>query len=255
LPRLAELPGQALANVATAFLQIRDEDDIDQYEEFFLAIGLEVANRVSRLESSVLVLLLHDLPGVPKNTCGAVMRALFREAARRTGDMQPQDLQALSRICAGLLGCQNGFLSKEMLRGCCLSLAEASMWDTSKLSSDNSQAPDSDYEEAVEVVRAKTCGQTASTASTCSDDEEGAKTKLPDFPLCYFVKNTFVDIGDSDSSDASDTELTLKPLDAPLDILPRDISTEKLEAYRISYQKFRVGCAAGARGELTSISV
>lgn len=279
VPRLRCLSGQSLANVATSFLQVRG-GDAGLYVELLAAIGHEVINRSSALETPLLLSLLRDLPGASTSECGAAMRALLQEAHGRIDALQPTELQTLSSICASLLGCPSGALSKEMLRGCCHSLAKASMWDAPRRQSTcSSEAPDaSSAEDDTSVghpssgtgghareARPKWATPTASNASTCGDEEEAeakrmAASGLRELPWGYCVKNTFVDLdveGDCFADGATPaTALGSIPiaLGAPLDIIPPDISQKKLEAYRLSYQRFRVGNPAGAKGELTSIS-
>merc|ERR1712187_801668 len=76
------------------------------------------------------------------------------------------------------------------------------------------------------------------------------KTQLPSWACT--VKNTFIEFEDNDSTCASsdDELLSLTP---SLEIIPKDvISHEKLNAYRLEYQRFRAGGALGAKGELCS---
>jgi hypothetical protein len=66
------------------------------------------------------------------------------------------------------------------------------------------------------------------------------------------VKNTFIEVDDSDSASAS-SDNELMQLSPNLDIIPQGvISSEKLTAYRLEYQRFRAGAALGAKGELCS---
>jgi hypothetical protein len=270
LPFLAGFMGQSLSNVATALVHLQS-GDASQQAELFVAIGEEVIRRVGSLESSALLLLLRDLPEAPRDSCGAAVRALLSEAARRIDELQPKELQTLSRICAGMLGCRGGVLSKEMLRGCCHSLARAGMWDaTERRNASTFEAPEASSSEednrasadssVPRKTRTKGSAPTASTASTCSSDEEVEPKRMidycvPQFHWGYSVKNTFVDFDDTDSTDGSDTEVARRLLGAPLDIIPSEISLEKLDAYRASYQRFRLGNAVGAKGELTSTVV
>jgi len=69
----------------------------------------------------------------------------------------------------------------------------------------------------------------------------------------YAVKNTFVDLG-NDVGEGSDDEEHPVKLPPPLDIIPSSVSSEKLEEYRVGYQKFRAGDALGARGEISTMS-
>lgn len=138
VPGLYAASGQELANTAFAFraaeghlltLQVRSGDSASLYHELFAELGRVVVCRVDNIDSSVLLHLLRELPCTPRSACGPAVRALFQEAARRVDDMEPEESQALSRVCAGILGCHTSVLSKEMLRGCCFSLASASSWD------------------------------------------------------------------------------------------------------------------------------
>jgi len=77
--------------------------------------------------------------------------------------------------------------------------------------------------------------------------------KLPS--VRYSIKNTFLHVEDNDDNlvgfrdSFSDFRERLAP---SLEIIPASVSQEKLKAYRLDYQKFRAGCAIGAKGELTS---
>jgi len=62
------------------------------------------------------------------------------------------------------------------------------------------------------------------------------------------IKNTFIDIG-GEPDDAEESPSKLLP--PPLDIIPPDVSGEKLAAYRMDYQNFRAGKPVGAKGEVS----
>jgi len=51
---------------------------------------------------------------------------------------------------------------------------------------------------------------------------------------------------------SKDVDAELPSLPPPLDIIPKDVAAEKLKAYRMDYQRFRVGQCRGARGEVSS---
>jgi len=68
----------------------------------------------------------------------------------------------------------------------------------------------------------------------------------------FSVKNTFVHIDDPNQEDTEEVaEVKLPP---SLDIIPESVSPERLQAYREDYQKFRAGCASGAKGEVSTLS-
>merc|ERR1719428_961993 len=91
--------------------------------------------------------------------------------------------------------------------------------------------------------------------STRAASRPEGRRGMPELCLQYSVKNGFVHFANrSDGGDSSDSEpeLPIKELPPPLDFLPAKVSFEKLQHFRVSYQKFRAGNASGAKGEITS---
>lgn len=95
----------------------------------------------------------------------------------------------------------------------------------------------------------------STTASGSAGDEAAwqASDSTPD----VVVKNTFVHVEGSCYSEkrAFLEGLLGKPISPPLDILPHEVSTDELLAFRIDYQMFRAGQAFGARGEVSNTVV
>jgi hypothetical protein len=263
LPRLSEFSGQSLANILTSFTHAQMHDHMGMYTELLIAIGHQLDDCVQTLDSSVLLLLLSDLAGARHGACSAAVCVLFRETSRRVDALPPSDLKCLSKICAGLLGCRSDLLTNEMLRNCCLSLAEvdaSAAAAATEISATVAPAPRKD--EALSTY----ASSGNSDAENYDEDEESQESRiaigrpkgrhcLPDFGMRYSVKNGFVQFAEgddgSDSSD-SETEFPIKELGPPLDFLPAKVSLEKLQTFRVNYQKFRAGNANGARGEITS---
>jgi len=94
---------------------------------------------------------------------------------------------------------------------------------------------------------------------------KGMKYPMASGPLPpgIVVKNTFVHVeekcppgaafeGGEDGEQGNAGSETTGSLPPPLDIIPPDVSPDKLVAFRTDYQRFRSGCAVGARGELSS---
>jgi hypothetical protein len=63
------------------------------------------------------------------------------------------------------------------------------------------------------------------------------------------VKNTFIDV--VDGAEPIDPVTPTKRLPPALDFIPAEVSIERLEAFRLDYQRFRTGSALGARGEVS----
>lgn len=71
--------------------------------------------------------------------------------------------------------------------------------------------------------------------------------------IAYSVKKTFVDF-ESNQRRPSDPDLMTVPLPPPLKCIPSDVELDKLEEYRLNYQRFRAGDASGAKGELSKVT-
>lgn len=85
-------------------------------------------------------------------------------------------------------------------------------------------------------------------------EEEVDKVELQ---VALSVKNTFLHFEASCAGVDEDLEMDgegihVAKLPPPLKIIPGNVSAEKLEAYRMDYQKFRAGNATGAKGEVSS---
>lgn len=94
----------------------------------------------------------------------------------------------------------------------------------------------------------------AEAAATGDGREAGTDDgNRADLQVAYSVKNTFLHFEASceDTEDCS-ADAQMAKLPPPLKIIPGDVSAEKLEAYRIDYQKFRAGNAVGAKGEVAA---
>lgn len=111
----------------------------------------------------------------------------------------------------------------------------------------------------------KSGDEPAPKSGTCDTGEEGGElaTSRRASAACWDsssqwghlvrVKNTFLHINDEDDEDDPVAYDALnRPLPPSLDIIPTDVSPERLAAYRTDYQRFRAGSAAGARGELST---
>jgi hypothetical protein len=282
MQHLSEFSGQSLANITSAYVAVQIGGDAG----FFQAIGREVLRRVGALEASALLVLLRSLPGAPQGMWvhGAI-RMLLAEAANRVDTLLPNEAQVLSKICTDLQGAQSnggGGVSYGDLRNSCQALAESGAWATAVLSDawdeafdmpaervgDKSSDPVRQGDDAVVSVEASAeensekDGIFASDASTADEDDGGAENfdravKQHGFSaggMILAVKNTFIDrvIDETDTdSTESDSEVLAKPLPPPLDIIPADVSREQLAAYRTNYQRFRAGCVAGAKSEVS----
>merc|ERR1719327_2308362 len=257
LPRLPEFSGQSLASILASFSQAHMDDDTGMYSELLIAIGHRLEDHVKTLDSSALLLLLRDLAGAQQGACDAAVGVLFRETSQRVDALPPSDLQFLSHLCAGLLGCSSVLLTRDMLRNCCLSLAERAAATATSISATVTSVS------RKEDTSSTSAGSGNSDADDEDEDEEAegshpatgapkGRHGLPDFGLKYSVKNGFVHFSDgSDGSDISDSEPEFE-LPPPLDFLPAKVSLEKLQRFRVNYQRFRAGNANGAKGEITS---
>lgn len=99
-------------------------------------------------------------------------------------------------------------------------------------------------------------------ARKMSEPSDGAAGTLHDPPspekatnrwVCS-VKNTFLDAVPDNETEMDDyNKIPLPPaLDfLPQGLMPPEVSDEKLEQYRLSYQRFRAGDAIGAKGEVS----
>jgi hypothetical protein len=69
------------------------------------------------------------------------------------------------------------------------------------------------------------------------------------------VKNTFLDVVENSSDESAGDEAVQqsRPLPPKLDFISPDVSAEELAVYRMKYQKFRIGKAKGAKGEMSSL--
>lgn len=101
------------------------------------------------------------------------------------------------------------------------------------------------------AVNAAAAGASTEAPSASSGSSGQATTKWSNVE----VKNTFLHIDDRTARmDAGEEEEEAEPsvaLPPALDIIPAEVSEERLAAYRNDYQRFRTGKAIGARGELS----
>jgi hypothetical protein len=106
---------------------------------------------------------------------------------------------------------------------------------------------------ATEVFR-----QCVETAATVRDEKTAQQPVAPSERLpprgrvMLSVKNTFLDVVESSSEDSEGEGAVEqnRPLPPALDFITPEVSAEKLAAYRMNYQKFRIGMANGAKGEM-----
>jgi len=117
ISRLHEFSVQSLANTVSAYTLI----DMPGVEVLLSAAAAEVHSRYDHLEPTSMLHLLKGFASAP--SCRAVVNALAAGLAPRVDELRPQEMQVLSRICAGLLGLRHsGFSSTEELRNHCAAL-------------------------------------------------------------------------------------------------------------------------------------
>jgi hypothetical protein len=77
---------------------------------------------------------------------------------------------------------------------------------------------------------------------------------LPEVPkVSYSVKNTFVTFeSERNRREEEFEEHQIPPLGDALEIIPEDVSAERLAEYRHNYQRFRAGHSVGAKGEVNA---
>jgi len=106
---------------------------------------------------------------------------------------------------------------------------------------------------ATEVFRQ--CVETAAALASANDEKAPAEVsdRLERVHVVCSVKNTFIDIVESSSDDSEGEGVgeCCRPLPPALDFITPEVSAEKLEAYRMNYQRFRIGMANGAKGEMS----
>jgi hypothetical protein len=126
-PNLHSFSEQSLANIVFAFSTVRigGHDNV-----IFSAVEQEVLNRVhnKRLDPRDMTRLIKGLSAAPPECCGGALSALFGLVACRVDELQQQELQVLSRICAMRMGFRhsNDYLSREEIRSLCHQLAGVS---------------------------------------------------------------------------------------------------------------------------------
>lgn len=253
--RLSEFPAACFATFATALLAAGSQMDMGMYS----AIGQEASHRACHMESLALLVLLRNLAAVAQEELLGAVRALALEACRRVDQLRPVELQALRRVIAGLRG-QLGVPaagSSELL-DFCLAIGESHValqplpldldlcYDLMERSP--AEYPgDSDRNEEATVL-AKRPQKTGSSSGAIPLSAGPLAAGL----VCS-VKNTFLHVeGSNAESVGLRGDIDFKPLLPSLDIIPPEVSAEKLEAYRLDYQKFRTGNALGAKGELST---
>jgi len=103
------------------------------------------------------------------------------------------------------------------------------------------------------------CGTAAAAAAAAAeggngDGQEAEECGRPEVQVALSVKNTFLHFEEAacEEAEGACTDEQLARLPPPLPIIPDNVSAEKLEAYRMDYQKFRAGNAVGAKGEVSS---
>jgi len=85
---------------------------------------------------------------------------------------------------------------------------------------------------------------------TSWDGKTDVLSEMTDHP----VKNTFLHFQEAspeDSEDDPDEKEHTARLPPPLDFLPSTVSADKLNSFRLDYQKFRSGKSSGAKGEVS----
>jgi len=259
---LSEYSDKSLANVVLSFLAVQISDGTGLFHSF----GCEILKRVGSLEISPLLQLLCDLPATKQ--WGHVVQVLLGEAAHRMDSMRPEEMQMLSQI---ITGSEAGALTKSDLQDACRSLAEAPSWSSQcpediedalldHPSPTNREGLDSEEASLQDGCQASPEPVKHTLSAACEavkEDVEGSSRKSfhnLDVPVPYSVKNTFLHVVE-DNEEArhtcqdEDQQISLPP---SLDIIPLSVSAAKLNAYRMDYQKFRIGKAVGAKGELSS---
>jgi hypothetical protein len=284
LTRLPDFSGQSLANIAAAFSDV----GMGGRSGLFTAISREVVQRLETLEDSALLVLLRCLPGASHSTWvhGAV-RMLFGEMSRRVDRLRERELWSLAKVCGNFVRLSSGDRpSREELRGCCQVFAVAGIWtgmhDNSQAAAPAPQGADWPKQspslhgqtpqqplESLEVVQDLTASkedlaatevfrQCVETAATVRDEKTAQQPVAPSERLpprgrvMLSVKNTFLDVVESSSEDSEGEGAVEqnRPLPPALDFITPEVSAEKLAAYRMNYQKFRIGMANGAKGEM-----
>mmetsp|Transcript_67861 Transcript_67861/g.147775 ORF Transcript_67861/g.147775 Transcript_67861/m.147775 type:complete len:887 (-) Transcript_67861:75-2735(-) len=119
LGRLHEFSAQSLANTVIAFVMLQ----MDYDSSLLPAIGDAVLRRYNTLEPTSMLHLLKGFAAVPHCPGSLqVVQALSAGLGHNVEELRPQELQALWRICSGLLGTPCGTTPEE-IRGHCMALA------------------------------------------------------------------------------------------------------------------------------------
>lgn len=131
-PNLHSFSEQSLANIVFAFSTVR----IGGYDNvIYTAVEQEVLSRVhsKRLDPRDMTRLIKGLSAAPAEYCGNALGALFGLVACRLDELQQQEIQVLSRICAARMGYRhnNEYLSREELRTACHQLSAGMSCTTS----------------------------------------------------------------------------------------------------------------------------
>jgi hypothetical protein len=122
MPRLREFSAQSLANTVSAYAMMQ----MNGSAALMKAIGNEVLGRQEALEPTALLHLLKGFSVAPPGVldCCDVVRPLCAGLALHVDRLRPQEMQTLTRICAGLLGLRrHRDFTCEELRSCCIALS------------------------------------------------------------------------------------------------------------------------------------
>eukprot|EP00929_Paragymnodinium_shiwhaense_P079765 TRINITY_DN41577_c0_g1_i1.p1 TRINITY_DN41577_c0_g1~~TRINITY_DN41577_c0_g1_i1.p1 ORF type:complete len:975 (-),score=190.38 TRINITY_DN41577_c0_g1_i1:140-3064(-) len=221
LPRLPQFTGQALAQTVSSYLSVQMGVGTDLY----VAFAHDIASRAQALDTSALLCFARFLPVAPQPVFHHALCMVFAEVSRRVrlDAFRSKDLQALSQICLTLTGTPStDNVSVEWLANTCAEIGENGL---------------------------------ASAAAAMQERNADPMTKLLDAPrLAFSVKNTFIEFDDPSAAGDEDTNQWSAMLPPTLGIIPESVSAEKLEAYRVGYQRFRAGNANGAKGELSVVT-
>lgn len=282
--RLSEFSGHSLAEITAAYSQL----GVTVQSGLFSMIAREVMPRVATFDDSDLLLLLRHFTAVPRCTwVHGTVCMLFREAAMRVDHMREKQFWDLAKICHKLASLSEE-PSREEVHFCCQAFAAQGTWascdtvcqavvaqeandeghgqDASVILSANNPAQGpvpaplavvqdftacKDDAAATEVFR-----QCVETAAALSDEKAAVQLpadvsdRLARAHVVCSVKNTFLDVVESSSEESEGEGECCRPLAPALDFITPEVSAEKLEAYRLNYQRFRIGMANGAKGEM-----
>jgi len=220
-----------------------------------------------------MLLLLRNLPAAPRASCGQAVCMLFDEAYKRIGTLSAKEMQVLAKICISLLGLpKNKALEPMEVANICLSLSKEESWGVPPESWQQAQAGAGPLVQDDVGIVFEDPGNERLGASGASGLAGGSMPSSSGLPLVrtqgsplgsessgadsavlprmtYSVKRTFVEFGPQETN----CGIVTIPLPPPLDFHPSDVEPEKLEEYRINYQKFRAGDSVGAKGELSTV--